>query len=418
MKRYPVQFYTELKRFIQYSTAFFISLLVTGLLALFLVLLAEGLLPDSLHMQPFKVGLCVEGEDLVSEYIKSYVTSMKSTEGIWEFEVKEKIPTVQQMEEENLAACIIIPERTVDTILSGENIPIQVCFPKHVNNTQWYLQTRLIRGLTKCGATYIDVPQTETILLYEKMADSDMEIKQQLEQVLDVFHFRMVMERENWFLEKTIPKLGAYGLKEYYVSSAAVFILLLCGMGIGGYLCCSSTKEKLLLERNGFSIGRQYGFGRVVYFIPYFLFVVFFIGMLGNGFGSSLGIFGDGLGISFGIKNVGLLLLMAVVACLQSAFIFQIFEKASSGVFTLFIWNIVGFICAGGLLPDAFLPEKVTKVASILPQGMLLRNMLAIVVQDEMQIRQGITGLISWIFVLFFAGLVLDYVRAWRIKKA
>lgn len=418
MKRCGTLFYTELKRSIQYSTAFFISLLVTGLLALFLALLAEGLLPESLHIKPFKVGLCVEGDNLISEYIKSYVTTMKSTEGIWEFEIRESVPTAQQMTEENLAACIVIPERTVDAVLSGENIPIQVCFPKHVNNTQWYLQTKLIRGLTKCGATYIDVPQAETILLYEKMTDCDLETKQQLEQFLDMFHFLMVMEREEWFLEKNMPKLGAYGLKEYYVSSAAVLILLLWGMGTGGYLCCTSTKEKLLLERNGFSIVRQYGCSRIVSFIPYLLFLACFIGMLGNGFGRTLGIDGDGPGVSFGRNSVGLLLLMAVVACLQSVLLFQIFEKASSGVFALFVWNMAGFICAGGLLPDAFLPVKVTKVASVLPQGMLLRNMLAIVMQDETKIRQGFFGLLGWVLLLYFVGLVIEYVRAWRLKKA
>lgn len=418
MKRHWLQFYTELKRLLPYSTAFFVSLLITVLLALFMTLLAEGFLPDSLQIQPFKVGLYVEGEDLVSEYIKSYVTGMKSTEGIWKFEIMENHLESGQMEEENLAAVITIPERTVDAILSGETVPIQVTFPKHVNNTQWYLQTRLIQGLTKCGATYLDVPQTETVLLYEKMADSGLKIKQQMEQMLDLFHFRLVMERENWFLEKKMPKLGAYGFVEYYMAAGMVLILLFWGMGIGTYICLTSTKEKLLLKRNGFSIAGQYSYSRLVYFMPYLLFVVLVLGLMGNRLGGFMGITGVGSGISFGRNSVGLLLLMSVTACLQSALIFQLFGKASSGLFALLLWNMAGFICAGGLLPDAFLPEKVTKVASIMPQGILLRNMLAIVVQDKIQIRQGSKGLIGWIMVLFLAGLGLEYVRAWRMKKA
>ena len=131
-----------------------------------------------------------------------------------------------------------------------------------------------------------------------------------------------------------------------------------------------------------------------------------------------MGITGVESGISFGRNSVGLLLLMSVTACLQSALIFQLFGKASSGLFALLLWNMAGFICAGGLLPDAFLPEKVTKVASVLPQGMLLRNMLAIVMQDETKIRQGFFGLLGWVLLLYFVGLVIEYVRAWRLKKA
>ena len=152
---------------------------------------------------------------------------MKSTEGILEFDVWDETPRPEEMESEELAACIIIPEKTPVSILNGENVPVKIFFPQHVNNTQWYLQTKLIRGLAESGMTYIDVPQTESILLYEILADDEQETKQQLEQIIDLFHLRMVMERESWFQDQTVKKMGAYQFKEYYLASAAVLILLL-----------------------------------------------------------------------------------------------------------------------------------------------------------------------------------------------
>ena len=412
MKQHKVYFYTELKRLFQYSAGFFMSLLVAGLLCVVLILLAGGLLPETLQVKPFQVAVCVEGEDLISEYIKSYIQNMKSTEGILEFDVWDEAPRPEEMESEELAACIIIPEKTPVSILNGENVPVKIFFPQHVNNTQWYLQTKLIRGLAESGMTYIDVPQTESILLYEILSDDEQETKQQLEQIIDLFHLRMVMERESWFQDQTVKKMGAYQFKEYYLASAAVLILLLWGVGIGGYICGQQMQWKLLQKRRGVSLFWQYFYSRVVFCIPYVLFLICCIGML---------IFVNGstsAGNAITGKVCYRLCWMVILAALQSALFFQLFEKTSSGIFALLVWNLAGYVCAGGILPDAFLPEKVTKAAGFLPQGICMQNMLSIVSQEKGMMGQNLNILIGYSIFLFLAGLCFEYFRAWRIRKA
>lgn len=412
MKQHKVYFYTELKRLFQYSAGFFMSLLVAGLLCVVLILLAGGLLPETLQVKPFRVAVCVEGEDLISEYIKSYIQNMKSTEGILEFDVWDEAPRPEEMESEELAACIIIPEKTPVSILNGENVPVKIFFPQHVNNTQWYLQTKLIRGLAESGMTYIDVPQTESILLYEILSDDEQETKQQLEQIIDLFHLHMVMERESWFQDQTVKKMGAYQFKEYYLASAAVLILLLWGVGIGGYICGQQMQWKLLQKRRGVSLFWQYFYSRVVFCIPYVLFLICCIGML---------IFVNGstsAGNAITGKVCYRLCWMVILAALQSALFFQLFEKTSSGIFALLVWNLAGYVCAGGVLPDAFLPEKVTKVAGFLPQGICMQNMLSIISQEKGMMGQNLNILIGYSLFLFLAGLCFEYFRAWRIRKA
>ena len=412
MKQHKVYFYTELKRLFQYSAGFFMSLLVAGLLCVVLILLAGGLLPETLQVKPFRVAVCVEGEDLISEYIKSYIQNMKSTEGILEFDVWDEAPRPEEMESEELAACIIIPEKTPVSILNGENVPVKIFFPQHVNNTQWYLQTKLIRGLAESGMTYIDVPQTESILLYEILSDDEQETKQQLEQIIDLFHLRMVMERESWFQDQTVKKMGAYQFKEYYLASAAVLILLLWGVGIGGYICGQQMQWKLLQKRRGVSLFWQYFYSRVVFCIPYVLFLICCIGLL---------IFVNGstsAGNAITGKVCYRLCWMVILAALQSALFFQLFEKTSSGIFALLVWNLAGYVCAGGILPDAFLPEKVTKAAGFLPQGICMQNMLSIVSQEKGMMGQNLNILIGYSIFLFLAGLCFEYFRAWRIRKA
>ena len=324
----------------------------------------------------------------------------------------DEAPRPEEMESEELAACIIIPEKTPVSILNGENVPVKIFFPQHVNNTQWYLQTKLIRGLAESGMTYIDVPQTESILLYEILSDDEQETKQQLEQIIDLFHLRMVMERESWFQDQTVKKMGAYQFKEYYLASAAVLILLLWGVGIGGYICGQQMQWKLLQKRRGVSLFWQYFYSRVVFCIPYVLFLICCIGML---------IFVNGstsAGNAITGKVCYRLCWMVILAALQSALFFQLFEKTSSGIFALLVWNLAGYVCAGGVLPDAFLPEKVTKAAGFLPQGICMQNMLSIVSQEKGMMGQNLNILIGYSIFLFLAGLCFEYFRAWRIRKA
>lgn len=389
----------EAKRFLHILPGFMISLLTAVLLVVFIIFLAGKLLPEALEVKPFQVGLYMEGEDFASAAIREYVNQMESTEGLvefreisseeigsmrgisgeeqrrspelWEtsgiergelFEQRESLEEQEtfdqkiqaMLEKEGLTACIIIPERTVQSIMDGTNIPVRLIMSEGVDNTERYLQKRLLTQLTECGATLIDVPQAETLLLYE------MQIKdaEEMGRILDLFHLGLVLERENWFEKETVSAFETVGIKEYYLSAGLTLVLLLWGAGVGGFLGMRKDCMMLLLERQAISLFFQRGVKQLLFFLWYLIpFLVLMIL----------------------VKDAGLLipgLLCGFMLTMQYSFFFEAAPTVAAGMIMSVVWGLAGFFGAGGILPTVFLPGSLTEICGRLPGGICMEVIL------------------------------------------
>lgn len=351
----------EVKRFFRILPGFMISLLTAVLLAVFIIFLAGKLLPEVLEVKPFQVGLYMEGEDFASAAIREYVNQMESTEGLVEFREisREELETFDQkiqaiLEKEGLTACIIIPERTVQSIMDGTNIPVQVIMSEGVDNTERYLQKRLLTQLTECGAVLIDVPQAETLLLYE------MQIKdpEEMGRILDLFHLGLVLERENWFEKETVSAFGTVGIREYYLAAGLTLVLLLWGAGVVGFLGTRKDCMMLLLERQAISLLFQRGVRQFLFFLWYLIpFLVLMIL----------------------VKDAGLLipgLLCGIMLTMQYSFFFEVAPTVAAGMIMSVVWGLAGFFSAGGILPAVFLPKALTEAGGRLPAGICMEVLL------------------------------------------
>lgn len=353
----------ERKRLISTLPGVLLSLFTVLLLAVLLFALAQGFLPEALKVKPFRIGLCIEGteQNMISVYISSAIQQMESIEELVEFE-EISLPDMKEnqewLEEKELTACIIIPEKTVDSIMNGTNIPIRVVMGRGTDNAERYLQQRLLMLLTECGATLIDVPQAETLLLYEMQVENPEE----LGRTLDMFHFGLVMAREDWFEKETISAFGNAGLREYYLAAGLTLLLLFWGLGCGSFFETRRVCLPLLFERRGISLLFQRGVRQGLYILWYLAPV--FIPVIAGNIGKS-----RAEGVLFGV-------LLAAMLSLQSSFFFEITPTAAGGVVCNSIWGLVGFFGAGGILPAVFLPDFVTKVCDKLPVGICMGMLL------------------------------------------
>lgn len=418
----------EAKRFFHTLPGFFLSLITAVLFAAVIVFLAESILPEVLEVKPFRVGLCMEGEDFAAAYIREYVKQMDSTEGLVEFreipfegiaeiwgnseeeqstseEVQvspwedqgilreeQEIPgqKVQSiLEEEGLTACIIIPEKTAQSIMDGSNIPVRVVMRGGTEHTERYLQQRLLTQLTECGAALIDVPQAETLLLYEMQVEEPEEMGR----ILDLFHFGLVLTREDWFEKETVSAFGTVDSKKYYLAAGLTMILLLWGTGVGSFLRPSENDIEFFLERRGVSLLFQSGIKQFLFFLWYLL--PFLMCMIWS-------------------KNAELLmpvLLCSVMLTMQYDFFFEAAPTAAAGTVLSIIWGLAGFFGAGGVLPAVFLPETLTEICGRLPAGICLKLLLEIVAR-----KRGADGKmmglgLMWCVVFGVAGQLVSLVR-------
>ena len=397
----------ETKRLLHTLPGFLSSLLSTVLLALLILFLAGDFLPEVLEVKPFRIGLCVEGSDTMSDYVKNYVQQMESTEDLVEFQEMERGEIEKALQEE-LTACILIPERTAQSIMDGTNIPIRVFMGAGVDNAERYLQKRLLTLLTECGAVMIDVPQAETLLLYEMQVEDP----QELGMTLDLFHFGLVTDRENWFEKEMLNAFGSAGLKEYYLAAGLSLVLLFWGLGCGSFFR-EQGNLPLLLERRRIPLFFQQGVKQAL-FIGLYLAPVLLLAAAANVGGGRIPAL---LSTADMGKMMFLLLLCSAMLALQCSFFFQLAPTAAGGIVCNGIWALAGFFGAGGVLPSVFLPKTVTGICGSLPAGICMELLLQMVTGKGNAGGKTAGIILLWCLLFGLGGQLVFYRKQWSKKR-
>lgn len=390
----------EAKRLFHTLPGFILSLCATILLVMSTIFLAKTVLPEALEVKPFRIGLCVEGKDLISNYVNQYLQQMESTEKIIAFQEMEQQEITAALEAGELTAGIVIPEKTAQSIMDGTNIPVQVWMGKSAGQTERYLQQRLLTLLTECGAVLIDVPQAETLLLYEMQAENP----QELGMTLDLFHFGLVLERESWFQKESMNAFGGADAKAYYLAAALTLLLLFWGLGSGSFFREKEGNLPLLLERKGISLIFQQGVKQSFYSLLY-LSGVLLIFLL------------QSIGAAFGIRESAAMLLCAVMLALQCGFFFELAPTVASGIVLNCVWGLTGFFGAGGILPIVFLPKAFVSVCGRLPAGICMELLLQAVGG-----KRGISGktaglCLLWCLLFGVGGQIIFCGKQWSKKR-
>lgn len=387
----------EIKRFFHTLPGFLLSVFTVMLLAVLLFFLARLFLPEVLTVTPFRVGLCVEGDDAISSYVNNYIREMETAEGLMEFREISRGEIGKLLEEEELTACIIIPERTAQSIMDGTNIPVQVIVREGGGSAERFLQERMLTLLTECGAVMIDVPQAETLLLYEMQAENP----EKLGQTLDLFHFGLVLGREDWFEIEKISAFGSLDPADYFLAAGLTLLFLFWGLGCGSFFRKNEDDLPLLLKRVGVMLPYQQAVKQGIYALWY---LVPFLGLI-------FGIFirdhaGGNLAaaLSAGILCAGML-------ALQGSFFFELAPTMAAGTALNVIWGLAGFLGAGGLLPSVFLPESVTELCGRLPVGICMKWLMQSMAGKE-GAAWGMTGIcLFWCLIFGAAGQLVFLIK-------
>ena len=399
----------EIKRLFHTLPGFFPAVSGVLLLGVFFLLLAGHFLPEVLEVKPFRVGFCAEGGDMMSEYVREYVQQMESTEGLIEFCEMQSREIEAALREGELAAGIMIPERTAESIMDGTNIPIRVLLSGGTDTPERYLQSELLLVLTECGAALIDVPQAETLLLYELQAENPEE----LGTVLDLFHMGLVLERENWFEKETVSAFGSIDTETYYMAAGMTLLFLFWGLGSGSFFREQEKNLPLLLERQGIPLFFQQGV-RQVLFIGLYLIPVPILYLAANAGGAGMAV--SPAAADPGKTAVALVLCGAMLA-MQCGFFFQLAPTTGSGIFLNGIWGLIGFFGAGGVLPTVFLPRNLAGVCSAFPAGICMEFFRQIISEKRGAEVQVIKCGILWCLFFGAGGQLLFYGRQWSKKR-
>lgn len=351
-------FKMEIKRLIGMLPLFLLETLLFGIILSGIGVYASKALYGDKAVGEIKVGIVAEGEEALTRMLVHFVQSMDSLESMVSFELLPEEEARTQMEEGEIDAVLMVPEGIVDSIISGENLPVTILLGNSYNQ----IETEVFAQLTRSGAKLLTTAQAGIYAADTLCAENGMPDRlQQTEDYLNAVYLKYALGRTSVFRTREVNAVKGVRPADYYGISLLLAFLSLAGLSFGGCLQVKAEERKRMIRVRGISAGEQYLIGAGA-----FAAVLALLGML-----VSLPVYLlliHSLGSSFRVAVTWIFL--AAVWAVLGAFLhmlFQIAGNSAGGTGVCFVILLAIMSASGVFLPSAFLPLWVEKIGSCFP---------------------------------------------------
>ena len=348
----------ETKKALHCLPVFFAALLIFGALIGMIYSSLSRSLYEGEAVARATVGVVTDESD--SRYIDmliDYLSGMESAAFALDFEIMDEDKAINRLNRGELVAVLLLPEDTINSILYGDNFPVQVIFSKEQSLSNVFLYE-----LTHAGMKLLSSAQASTYAaaaLYEKagMANELWDAYNDI----DMLNFSYVLSRERLFYtEDTLPAIYTY---------AATALILLISFS---HICFAPSLRR---EDPGFyQLLFSDRTSPILYLIVKYLVnsLMYFILMLCGMFIFSKA--GSDFRISFDIKNILMILLCSCLITSLALLLEQLFTEAGAIMVQIILCIAMLFLC-GAILPAAFLPGPILTIGNALPFAPLHRSL-------------------------------------------
>ncbi|MCM1087877.1 MAG: ABC transporter permease [Muribaculaceae bacterium] len=351
---------------------------------------AKLLYRDSPFLQ-ITIAVVEEEENVLTDMVIQYVEEMESISKSCRFLMTEKEEGFKMLEEGSVAAVLVLPGGMIEGILTGENIPAQVYFPKDAG-----VESALLKELTDAGMDMLRVAQAEIYGIYDTAAHYGvLEEIAVLEADINRYNLAFALDRLALYQTREVAATGELSILQYAAVSGGIFFLLLFGMACYPMMKPYPRAFRQLLKKQGIGIGAQcLGKG--------------LCGFCAMGAGvCCLFLFAKGIAAAadsnawlpiLGVKQVGMLFLICLCATAFVFLIFQIADNAAAALLLLFFLTTVMTYCAGGFVPSVFLPETIRKIGGFLPVSYLIEAAGSLYLHDTPHRAAGALVIMTLLF--------------------
>lgn len=350
-----------------------------------------------------KVGISADSEDSMTKMLIRFVQSMDSLKDTLSFVLLPEEEARKQVEEGTLYAAVMVPDGMVDSILSGENLPVGIL----LGNSYSRMETGVFAQLTGAGAKLLTVAQAgiyaaDTFCLENGMQDRI----RQTEDYLNEVYLKYAAARVGIFRTREVSAVKGVGIADYYVIALLIAFLSFVGLSLGRCIEVNVGERKRLLSARGISAGEQYlmeagGFG--VLFAVMGMIISLPVCLLFAKYQSS----------SFRVSAAwAALFLVWLCAGAFLRLLLQITGNSVGGIGACFVILLAFLFAAGIFVPEAFLPLWIGKAGGFLPFKGWMEAMTAIL-QSRMD-GQLLFQLLLQLIVFLALGALVAVVRSGR----
>lgn len=349
----------------------------------------EALFSGEEKLTVIKLGIAGgEEEDELTRKLVSAVTLAADVSDYCSFEALSEEEGRAALERGELTALLLLPEGFVDSVLTGENLPVTLLTDGRLPLESW-----LIGRLGESVSRMLAAAQAGIYTVIDAYDGAELAHPERMDMIMEVnlAYMGWVTSRAELYATVRLSLSGgSLPVIEHYLFSAMAYLPLLCAAllwpAFGG-------KDLLGWHRRLKSVGIPPAAGAVG---SIFASVLVLLPLLLL----PLGLWGG-----LGLATVGAALLTAVTAAAFCACCCSLTSSAGGAALVSFLIGTLMLLLTGGILPGALLPEGLSLLGQWMPLGWM-RDTLALSQGWEVSGGPGklllaalmLTGLAAWLF--------------------
>ncbi|MET3699000.1 ABC-2 type transport system permease protein [Bacillus oleivorans] len=214
-----LQFKTVIKQWKLLLASFLVPILVVTGLSFIVVSLFE---PET--REPFKVAIADNEDSMETGYIIQHLTQAEHMKSMLSVIETTEENAFQLLEQDEIAAVMVIPDQFSKDIARGKNTPVKV-----VGNSQRPFQSQIVRHFMESSADFVSAAQsgvnTVDAFLREANASKDT-IRQAFQTSVVDFSFH-ALGRNEVYEDIVIDELHTTDIKQYYLGSGLIGIVMI-----------------------------------------------------------------------------------------------------------------------------------------------------------------------------------------------
>ncbi|NCB93207.1 MAG: ABC transporter permease [Clostridia bacterium] len=373
MKGFGIYLKLQIKRMSKsFPIIFLMTLLLAGSFGL-LAWMQMSISQNDEGKQKVALGIVGDAKDSYLGFGISALEQMDSSRFTVSFVMfDEEAKAKRQLEDGKIGGYILIPEGFVDSVVTGENLPVTYV----AGGGQGGMGSQLIRELAESVSVMITETQAGIYGMQNYYIENDvLDTLYEDADRLNLKYFDVVLGREKMYKIETFSDTGGLSIAGYYVCALLLVFLLLWGMNCAALMVRDDLSLEKVLKAAGLKVGLQAAGEFIAYLglmIANYLGIIMLlaVGMKVSdlAFAEISGI-GDLLSFAAGVWPVVL-----CVSALQFL-IYNLVNGLISGLLLNFLGAIVLGYLSGCFYPLSYFPQMIQKLAAFLPTGIAMEYM-------------------------------------------
>lgn len=308
-------------------------------------------------VEPFTIAVVDKEGSAWSNMIINTVKQMKNISELCHIQIEEEAEAEAALKNHEVEAIVTIPEGFVQSVFVGENKPLTVEKPEST-----MLEGIVVDELISAAARLLSSAQAgiySTLDYYNAYNTDGGQSYNEIMEEINIIFAKDMLSRERFFVEELTSATNALDTSEHYILSGFVMMMVLSLMFEMTVLKPIIEKDTLMRFRLAdFKAGELVlGKSITLTLFNFILGMLILVSLLG--LQRLLGVESRDINI-MSVLAGGLLSAMGLSA-MGIAIGLILNKKQSYGLF-IFLTDLVMAFMAGGIIPNAFLPEIVDKI--------------------------------------------------------